>query len=85
MCEQDDLDEFARRASALTRRQFGAMALGAGLAASALGDKATAHRDFVTAYSIDSKQYVVQQALARVYTAHPLTSAQAFSLIVLVE
>jgi carboxymethylenebutenolidase len=33
MCEQDDLDEFARRASALTRRRFGAMALGAGLAA----------------------------------------------------
>jgi carboxymethylenebutenolidase len=32
MCEQDDLDEFARR-SALTRRQFGSMALGAGLAA----------------------------------------------------
>ncbi len=32
MCEQDDLDEFARRA-ALTRRQFGAMALGTGLAA----------------------------------------------------
>jgi hypothetical protein len=59
--------------------------LGAGLAASALGDKTTAHRDFKTAYSIDSKQYVVQQALARVYTTHPLTSAQAFSLIVLVE
>ena len=59
--------------------------LGAGLAASALGDKTAAHRDFVTAYSIDSKQYVVQQALARIYTAHPLTSAQAFSLIVLVE
>jgi carboxymethylenebutenolidase len=33
MCEHDDLDEFARRASALSRRQFGAMALGAGLAA----------------------------------------------------
>jgi carboxymethylenebutenolidase len=32
MCEQDDLDEFARRA-ALTRRQFGVMALGASLAA----------------------------------------------------
>jgi carboxymethylenebutenolidase len=32
MCEQDDLDEFARRGE-LTRRQFGAMALGAGLAA----------------------------------------------------
>lgn len=32
MCEQDDLDEFARRGE-LSRRQFGAMALGAGLAA----------------------------------------------------
>ncbi len=32
MCEQDDFDEFARRGE-LTRRQFGAMALGAGLAA----------------------------------------------------
>jgi carboxymethylenebutenolidase len=32
MCEHDDLDEFARRA-ALTRRQFGAMAVGASLAA----------------------------------------------------
>jgi carboxymethylenebutenolidase len=33
MCEHDDLDEFARRSADLTRRQFGAMALGAGLAA----------------------------------------------------
>jgi carboxymethylenebutenolidase len=33
MCEQDDLDEFARRSSAVTRRQFGAMALGASLIA----------------------------------------------------
>ena len=32
MCEQDDFDEFARRGE-LTRRQFGAMALGAGLVA----------------------------------------------------
>ena len=32
MCEHDDFDEFARR-GALTRRQFGAMALGTGLAA----------------------------------------------------
>jgi carboxymethylenebutenolidase len=31
MCELDDLNEFARRASEVTRRQFGAMALGAGL------------------------------------------------------
>jgi carboxymethylenebutenolidase len=33
MCEHDDLDEFARRSSDLTRRQFGAMALGAGVVA----------------------------------------------------
>src|ERR1700683_3788303 len=33
MCEQDDLDEFARRSNEVTRRQFGAMALGAGLMA----------------------------------------------------
>ena len=33
MCEHDDLDEFARRSSDLTRRQFGAMTLGAGVAA----------------------------------------------------
>jgi carboxymethylenebutenolidase len=33
MCEHDDLDEFARGANELTRRQFGAMAVGAGLVA----------------------------------------------------
>jgi carboxymethylenebutenolidase len=33
MCEHDDLDEFALRSNELTRRQFGAMTLGAGLAA----------------------------------------------------
>jgi carboxymethylenebutenolidase len=33
MCEQDDLDEFARRSSEITRRQFGTMALSAGLLA----------------------------------------------------
>jgi carboxymethylenebutenolidase len=33
MCGHDDLAEFARRAGELTRRRFGAMALGAGLAA----------------------------------------------------
>jgi carboxymethylenebutenolidase len=33
MCENDDLDEFARRSRDMTRRTFGAMTLGAGLAA----------------------------------------------------
>jgi carboxymethylenebutenolidase len=31
MCELDDLEEFARRKGELTRRKFGAMALGAGM------------------------------------------------------
>jgi carboxymethylenebutenolidase len=31
MCELDDFDEFAQRKAELTRRQFGAMALGAGV------------------------------------------------------
>src|SRR5688572_30810996 len=33
MCEKDDLDEFAQFDSGLTRRRFGQLALGAGLAA----------------------------------------------------
>jgi len=33
MCRREDLDEFKRRAADVTRRQFGAMALGAGLLA----------------------------------------------------
>ena len=33
MCDQDDLNEFARRSGELTRRQFGAMTLSAGLMA----------------------------------------------------
>lgn len=33
MCEHDDLEGFAQRPNDVTRRQFGAMALGAGLAA----------------------------------------------------
>ena len=33
MCELDDLEEFARRGKDLTRRQFGALALGAGVIA----------------------------------------------------
>ena len=48
MCEQDDFKEFAHRASELTRRQFGAMAIGAGLAATwpAIADApATTGRD----------------------------------------
>jgi hypothetical protein len=59
--------------------------LGEGLAASALGQRQQAHADFVTANSINSRQPAVQEALARVYSRAPLTSAQAFKLLVVVD
>ena len=37
MCELDDMEEFSKRASTVSRRQFGALALGAGLAAALPG------------------------------------------------
>jgi Flp pilus assembly protein TadD len=57
--------------------------LGAGLAASALGDRRQARRDFETAYSINSQQPAVVEARKRVATKHPLTSDQAFKLFVI--
>jgi hypothetical protein len=59
--------------------------LGAGLAASALGDQTRAQRDFAEAYSINSQQPAIKQALARVGSKHPLTSAEAFKLLVIVQ
>lgn len=59
--------------------------LGTGLAASELGQRRLAHHDFQVSYSINSQQTAVRQALARVYTKNPLTSAQAFNLLVLVH
>jgi O-Antigen ligase len=59
--------------------------LGAGLAASALGDPERAHRDFEIAASINRQQPAVTQALARVHSKYPLTSAQAFKLLVVVQ
>jgi O-antigen ligase/polysaccharide polymerase Wzy-like membrane protein len=55
--------------------------LGAGLAASALGQRNVAHHYFSVAYSINSRQPAVRLALARVLGRHPLTSGQAFSLL----
>jgi hypothetical protein len=51
--------------------------LGDGLAASALGDRARAARDFSVAESINDKQPVLGAALARVNGLHPLTFAEA--------
>jgi hypothetical protein len=55
--------------------------LGDGLAASALGDSARAYSDFRKARSINSREPVIQQALADVYTKHPLTVARAFGML----
>jgi carboxymethylenebutenolidase len=66
MCEQDDLDEFARRSSEITRRQFGTMALSAGLVAAvpALGNAApTSGRD------VDIK---TPDGIADAYFVHPV-------------
>ncbi len=51
--------------------------LGAGLAASARGDRTKAHRDFQTAVFINATQPADTEALARVYTSHPLTPSDA--------
>ena len=56
--------------------------LGAGLAASALGERPAAEHYFRTAYAINSAQPADQAALQRVNTKHPLTSAEAFNLLI---
>jgi O-Antigen ligase len=59
--------------------------LGAGLAASALGQRTIAHRDFVNADRIESRQPAVTTALRRVYSAHPLNPSTALNMIVVVQ
>jgi carboxymethylenebutenolidase len=65
MCDQDDFDEFARR-GALTRRQFGAMALGVGLAA--MLPKAV-HAAETTGAEVEIK---TPDGVADAYIVHPL-------------
>jgi len=55
--------------------------LGAGLAASALGYPSTARSDYRVALSINSHQPAVRAAAARVLTAHPLTTSEAFGML----
>jgi hypothetical protein len=59
--------------------------LGAGLAHSALGEPQQAHRDFLAAKRINARQPAVTAALQRVYTKSPLTSDEAFKLLVLLQ
>lgn len=69
------------------RREPGAWLswLGAGLAESALGDRAAARADFASAYRIDRDQPAVSRALQLVDTPHPLTPRQAFALLVVID
>ncbi len=59
--------------------------LGAGLAESALGEPEQAHRYFVEANRINARQPAVKDALQRVYSKKPLTSDEAFKLLVLLQ
>lgn len=75
MCAQDDLEEFARRSNDVTRRQFGAMALGAGLTA-ALPRLANAAETHGT--DIDVK---TPDGVADAYYVHPVRGKSAGVLI----
>jgi carboxymethylenebutenolidase len=65
MCEQDDLDEFARRSGELTRRQFGAMTLSAGLMAAV---PAFGNASPTTGADVDIK---TPDGVADAYFVHP--------------
>jgi hypothetical protein len=57
--------------------------LGAGLAASQLGEVAVGRHDLQVARSIDRQQPAISEALARVGTAHPLPASEALKLLIL--
>jgi tetratricopeptide (TPR) repeat protein len=59
--------------------------LGAGLAASSLGDRATAKADFKRAASINSTQPTIQRALDRVNSSDPLAAADALAMLAATE
>jgi carboxymethylenebutenolidase len=66
MCEQDDLDEFARRSSEISRRQFGTMALSAGLLAAV---PALANAPPTSGADVDIK---TPDGVADAYFVHPV-------------
>jgi carboxymethylenebutenolidase len=65
MCDKDDLDEFARRSGDLTRRQFGAMTLSAGLMAAV---PAFGNASPTTGADVDIK---TPDGVADAYFVHP--------------
>jgi len=68
---------------AISRERGGWYAwLGAGLAASALGERSIARHDFQVARSINPKEAVITEALGRVGSPEPLTPAAALQSLV---
>lgn len=59
--------------------------LGAGLAASALGDRGSARHDFTIAHAINGRQPVTGLALSRVDGHHPVTPAEGLRLLIVVQ
>jgi tetratricopeptide (TPR) repeat protein len=57
--------------------------LGSGLAASELGHRKRARHDYEVAHSLYRKQPAIDVALQRVNGRRPLTSAEAFKLLIL--
>ena len=72
----------ARFRQTISREPAGWFAwLGAGLAASALGDHRTAEIDYRTAATIDPQDATIRVALSRVLSLHPMTAAQALTML----
>ena len=57
---------------------------GAGLAASALGERALARHDVGVAASMNTQQPAIHATLSRLGTAHPLSPSQALQMLVLI-
>ncbi|MBV8999605.1 MAG: tetratricopeptide repeat protein, partial [Solirubrobacterales bacterium] len=71
-----------RFAQAISRDPGGWYAwFGAGLAASALGDRAQARRDFRAAAAINPREPVIALALADLNAKHPLAADRALGLL----
>lgn len=79
-------ESISRFSQSISREPGGWFAwLGRGLAESALGNPDQARSDYEMAASINKRDTTVKQALARVNTTHPLTPAQAFRSLTLVN
>ena len=83
--QSGSFEEAQRRFDQAVSRQPGGWFswFGAGLAASALGERTVAHHDFAVARSLNSSQQVVKDALARVDGPRPLTPQEALDQLVL--